>query len=367
MTAGAIRVAVLRERSGLTALEPEWDRLLEAGGGTPFQSHAWATAWLDTMGRDVEPMVATFTDGDRLVGIAPFCRRPDGLITLVGYPQNDYGGFLLDPSAGEGVSAELAALLAGWQRGRHRILVEQLPEGHPAWRTLLPPLAATGVPWSLVPGDPCPAFTIGDPQSARAAYARLGISRWINWLRRRGDLAFSVEETPAGVATRLEALIAQHIERWEGTSTPSPFKDPHLGAFHRAFTAGMAAHGWARMATLTLSGEPLALMLFLEREGVFHLYKASYNTAYRQGSPGKVILHFLLEHAIERGARELDFTRGDEGYKNHFCNLVRRNHHLVIHRTRLEKGLAEARLALARSGRLRAALRKPPLPDQAGG
>ncbi len=345
MTRVASRTLVT-DLKAVEALQPDWDRLLAAGGGTPFQSHDWVVSWLEAFADETEPLVITVPGDQGLDAILPLCRRGRGSLTFAGHPQNDYGGWVADPGR-SGALEKLAEALAAL--GGRGLLLDQLPERHPAWRGLIEPLARTRAVWSLAPADLCPAMLLEDPAAARDLYSKRRVANWTNWFERRGRLVFRVEEDAERSGALLETLFAQHMRRWDGTDTPSAFRDPRMQAFYRAFVARMMPKGLVRIAVLSLDDAPVALLLFLCRDGVYHLYKSAYDVAYHNRSPGQVLLRCLLEHALEESAREMDFTRGGEGYKHRYCNLVRRNHRLVLYPDRPRKWAAEARRRLAAS------------------
>lgn len=339
-------VTVVSDLNALAELEPEWNRLFETGGGTPFQTYDWVRSWFEAFADEVEPYVIVVPGSGGLGGIAPLCLRDGGLVTFAGHPQNDYGGLLVDPGQ-PGVYEEIARVMAALSIGARGLLLDQLPEGHPSWRGLIEPLRRTRAPWSGMPADPCPAMLLDDAQAARQLYGKRHIANWTNWFERRGRLAFAVESDVARGAMLLETLFAQHQRRWEGSATPSAFRDPRMQTFYREFVARMMPKGRVHIAVLSLDDAPVALYLILHHDAVFYLYKPSYDVEYGQKSPGQVILRYLLEHALENGVRELDFTRGDEPYKVRFCNTVRRNHRVVVYRNHPRKWVADARRRLA--------------------
>lgn len=345
-------VTVVSDLNALAELEPEWNRLLAAGGGTPFQTYDWVQSWFEAFAGQVEPRVIVALGSPGLTAIAPMCLRDGRLVTFAGYPQNDYGGVLVDPEQ-SGVYEELAGVVAALGARGRGVLLDQLAEGHPAWRGLIGPLESTRALWSLTPVNPCPAMVLDDPSAARALYAKSNMTRWTNWFKSRGRLAFGVENDPAAGARLLETLFAQHLQRWDHSATPSAFHDPRMQAFYRGFVHRMMPKDLVRIAVLSLNDAPLAILLFLHLDGVFYLYKASYDIEYGRKSPGQVILRFLLDYALESGAREIDFTRGSESYKNRFCNVVRYNHRLVIYPNRARKWAADVRRRLAASPTLR--------------
>src|SRR5688572_30715460 len=69
-TAGTVTWQVVTDRAGLSRLEAKW-RSMEGQwqGGTPFQTFAWCSHWLEHRGKHYSPFVMVRPDG---AVIAPF-------------------------------------------------------------------------------------------------------------------------------------------------------------------------------------------------------------------------------------------------------------------------------------------------------
>ena len=77
-------------------LEPVWNTLLaDSGTDTIFLSFEWITAWLEWIGRDVEPWVLVAKDASgEVVGIAPLMVRARR-VEFIGAPNSDYSDFIV--------------------------------------------------------------------------------------------------------------------------------------------------------------------------------------------------------------------------------------------------------------------------------
>jgi CelD/BcsL family acetyltransferase involved in cellulose biosynthesis len=62
-------------------------------------------------------------------------------------------------------------------------------------------------------------------------------------------------------------------------------------------------------------------------------YKPSFDINYSKCSPGKVLIKYLIEYAINNGVDELDFTVGDEKFKSHFANEKKKNVQIKIYKS----------------------------------
>jgi CelD/BcsL family acetyltransferase involved in cellulose biosynthesis len=128
----------------------------------------------------------------------------------------------------------------------------------------------------------------------------------------RGKVAFEVETEPAAVAAKMDVLFemmrASHDRK-------AGFLTPQMEAFFRDVGATFAGLGIARLCTLTLDGDPAAMLLAFENETDVFLYNSGYAPALAAFAPGLVSKALALRDAIERGKTTFDFLRGEEEYK----------------------------------------------------
>lgn len=368
--APALGVEVLESIEAVGALQGEWDALFaRCTDRNPFLGFDWAISWLGSVGASVRPLVIVVREEARVRAIAPLCVNESRVLTFIGYPQSDYADFILDRDADPASVLELVLAEVFSRRASWRVAVlDQLGEERSSVSALREALIRGGYPFRYEKGDACAAMDLGDPKAATKQYSKSNMSNYINWYRRNGDFRFEVIEDEAVALDRLESLFEQHIERWNGTSTPSSFLRAGMKEFYRDFFRRMHPKGHVRICALRLDEGFLALYLYFELDGVMYMYKPTYNREYSKRSPGQVILRLLLDVALERGVREMDFTRGDEGYKHRFTNLTRQNGRVTVYADRwalrratlvhdlMHTKVADLLLRNARSRRLKEAL-----------
>lgn len=329
--ARGIEVRVFRTVEDFQSLRADWEELYaRRPRRNPFLTFEWADAWLRVFGREVDIRTIRVRADDSALAIAPLCRRGNGDLTFIGYPQSDYSDILIGDRAEEAVDAVLSELakMKDWRR----VVLDQLPSEQSELGLLVSRLNEGDWSFLLEHSDPCPAMTLEDLEAARRLYDKRNIRTYTNWYRKQGSLRHAIYADPDSGSSHLEQLFTQHIERWQGTATPSYFRDERMRAFYRTFFAPMAREGWARLAVLELEEEVLATYLFFIMDNTMSMYKTSYNRSYMSRSPGQVILKVLFDYAAENGVREIDFGRGDEGYKDRFSNLIRQNERLILYR-----------------------------------
>jgi CelD/BcsL family acetyltransferase involved in cellulose biosynthesis len=337
---GKIESFWVRSAREFRQLESAWAQLLaRIPDHSPFSTFDWYCSWIDAYAIDMEICTLAAASNAQIVGIAPLCVRPGGLVTFLAYPQNDYASLLVDPS----VPGVLEALLAGILSipvVYKRIVLDQIPEGSLQYDALAALLRRAGKPFRVELADACPAMSLSDVPAARALYYKRNINTYVNWYKKHTAFAYNVYTNTQIALQRLNDLFDQHINRWRGTSTPSDFSQEALRSFYRSFVSRMHPKGWIHFSSLTLDDTFLAFFLSFEYGRRLYLYKTSFNTAYTKRSPGQTLLRYLFDDAVSRQLTELDFCRGDEGYKGRFANVLRHNRRIIIYKRPMAKALA---------------------------
>ena len=94
----------------------------------------------------------------------------------------------------------------------------------------------------------------------------------------------------------------------------------------------LAEAGFLRFEELWLEGQCVASIYGLDDGQQFCYYNSGYDQAWKQASPGMVLLGLSIEAACERGVKRYDFLRGDESYKFDWANATRATVQVTIAR-----------------------------------
>src|SRR5262245_29880878 len=117
-TARPVSWQVVTERGAVSRLEDPW-RSMESRwqGGTPFQTFAWCSQWLEHRGKQYSPFILVSSDG---AVIAPFATTTVGgmrVLRLIGTGDSDYLGLATSMPAAQAwrtVIAELHDRQGAW-------------------------------------------------------------------------------------------------------------------------------------------------------------------------------------------------------------------------------------------------------------
>jgi CelD/BcsL family acetyltransferase involved in cellulose biosynthesis len=318
-----LTVREVRRLGDLAALEPGWERLLDAcPHATVFATPQWLLSWLEVFG-DADLRAMTVWRGRQLVGLAPFRldHRPGAgaVLGFVAPGVSDYHGVLAEPgSAGHETRAALLDQLAAAMRAGEIAAcdLDQLPADEP-----LADVETPGLTRAVESRAVCPYVLLPATRAALAAQLprRLGarVERCLRRLRRVG--AAEITRADAGsVDLAMDAFFKLHAAA------------PELRRFHMLVARRMLVAGRLRLHVLWFDGSPAAIVYALRHRQRVFSYLGGADPRLASYSPGLIILHEAMASALEEGAREIDLLRGDEPCKQTFGARERRNRRLIL-------------------------------------
>jgi CelD/BcsL family acetyltransferase involved in cellulose biosynthesis len=307
--------------AAMAALERDWKRLHQlARPLNPFLSWEWQSSWAAVPTHRVRPLVvAEPLPSGGLAGLLALQRARRYGLTQLEFLGQGAGGdeldCLLHPDAPEGVAQRLWA--AALQRCRWDLLrLESLAEGGTAACAEALPNASVALAGEWLPYLRLPA-RFDDFLAAQSANFRAEVRRRRRALFRRLPQArLECAQSPAAVAEALEALCRLHQLRRRQQGGRGIFT-PATRRFHRHATAGFAASATMHTRVYLLRDGRAAIAAlygFQARERFFY-FQSGFDPAYREHSPGTVLLSAVIEDCIARGLAQFEFLRGEEGYK----------------------------------------------------
>jgi len=337
VTTGHRRLPLLErlDRGRALSLAGEWDHLVaESGSGSAFLSWAWVGAWLDTLGRDADLEIVSARDplDGNLLGVAPFFvqehrRAGIGYRTLRVVGNGPAAPDHLDmPVLADRVD-EIAPLL--WEavdRNRRWDVVDL--DGVSATGALARTILRRTGDRDEVEPIPCPYLPLDGGWEAVQARMSRGHRNNIERYRRKLDaeadgvserLVVSerdLELTMSRLADMHQAVRSDHGER-------GAFADAQVVAFHREVARRMLAAGRLRLWRLDVGGRTIAAIHCFRYADTVAFYTTGFDAAWSSYGPGRRIMATAIRGAIDDGATEFDFLRGDESYKGSWGVEVR--------------------------------------------
>jgi CelD/BcsL family acetyltransferase involved in cellulose biosynthesis len=207
---------------------------------------------------------------------------------------------------------------------------------------------------------PCPALSIsGKQQDVRRLIAKYSVRRPLNWFSKRGQVRFRHVTSLPEIEASLPTFFDQHVRRWAKVGKGSLFRDPLQRRFYAALARAGHESGWLFFSSVDVDGEPIAFHFGFDYGHVVTWYKPAFEPDYADHSPGMVLIHQLIEDALRRDRKEIDFTVGDESFKERFANVHRSNVFVSAYRSHMvwwgAVAIREARRTL---GKLRRKIRR---------
>ena len=392
MPGDALGVRVVTDVAGLDALRPDWERLAAAdpSAGT-FNGWSWNRTWWrhyghlgelrvvvvelprsSATGRDsAGPNESAGSDrtmgAGRVVGIAPFYHartrvlrvlhpRTLRLIGTGGDTSPDDVDMLAEPRHADAAARAVCDRLFE-PSGARRLLLEHVPASSAMLR-------AIEACWLDRPRGGRPVRTVerravaalpGSAETWRAGLSR-NSRKHLARRRRRADGLGRIEyrhaRTPAEIDAAFAELVRLHRARHASRGEAGSFASDAYVGFHRELMGELLERDELVLVSLTLDGRTIGVEYAFRCAGTVALFQTGFDPALEAASPGHLMVSHVIEDAIGRGARTVDFLRGDYPYKASYASDERRS-------VTLDGPLRPTRLSPIRLAALRRARRRP--------
>jgi CelD/BcsL family acetyltransferase involved in cellulose biosynthesis len=338
-----VRVRPIERFDGLEALAGEWNALAErAQTSTIFQTYEFHASWWTACAANARPRVLVAEADGRVLGIAPLVLVEASLfgtkrrvLQFIGARSFDYTDFIAPADRGDVLAALVAATIA--QSDYDVLYLRDIPSESPSIGMLETLAGEHRRAIDVRTLYPAPTRIFNDAAADRQLPQKKSLKRHYNALRKRGRVEFRNCQAAAEVAGYLETFFEQHVARRDATQSPSVFVDPAQRELFRELVRRIAPRSWLLFSVLLLDDKPVAMHFGFEYGGRLTWYKPSFDLAYARESPGEVLIKYLLEYALERKVRELDFTIGEEAFKYRFANHTRYNCAVRVYRRGFER------------------------------
>lgn len=292
----------------LAALPPEMHR-------TSFQHPTWADCWFAVDGRAARKTVAAVVecrDSGRPLFVLPLILDTLGAAAYwapLDFGVSDYNASLAAPDF-RPTASEMRTIwmrvVAALPDDAAFLLIDKVPadidDRHEPLADL-PDLRRSHVirhPLKLDIDYP----TLRDTRFSQSMVRSLARKR--RKLERKGDFRFEVT-TGAEAAPALERLLTWRDERYG--------ENPAVADFYRRL---VAAGEPVRVMWLSLDGAPISACFGIVEPHAFRLLALGHDDAFKNWSPGLLVIEDAIAWASARGLTEFDFTIGSEAYKFDF-------------------------------------------------
>ena len=311
--------------SDIEPIRSRWEAIEVSGVSTPFQSYAWISALLQTVGRsfDVELHVVIVKDrrtGEDLM-LLPLVRRRARLLRFLEIPDfsvSDYNSSII----GRSIVLDKVRVAEVWDAA-----MRALPPSDVLYLQKIPQiLSDVANPLVGLKGfrEECySSWQLALPenlteleQKTLSSATRRQIRRRTRQLEEAGDLSYVVPDTEAERLALFAVLREQRQSRFVALGRNNVLASPAHSQFYDLILQSgfdpevLTVHG------LKVGDETIATAFGLYWQKRFYLLMSTMASGnWLELSPGIVMIWKLIAHMHARGCRTFDFTIGDEPYK----------------------------------------------------
>lgn len=335
---GPVPPLELERCADLAAAAGPWAELA-AAVETPFQRHDWLSLWWSHVGREdgVEPAVVVGRDptGRARLLLPLGITRAGGVRRLhwLGGVLSDYGGPVVDPALAP------ALLGPGFPALWDRVLAVLPRVDVVHLERLLPTVAGQPSPFGALGWAPNPSAshqaTVDRPWEAFYAdrcssKTRSGHRRKLRKMEKQGPVRLARVTAPAERAVVLPAAFANKSAHYRQLGVRDHFAD----ARYQDLFSELADRpdSPVHLSALWVGEELWATHLGMVHHDTLYVLFPGYvrSEAAARCSPGAALVRWLMAEACADPAlATVDFTMGDEDYKDRWCDRTTAMHDLV--------------------------------------
>jgi CelD/BcsL family acetyltransferase involved in cellulose biosynthesis len=327
--------------------EPLWRAWQSAAHSSVFQTVDWCKHWMQTCGQNVTPQIVYGLDADgNFAFLLPFCIE-GRCLKWMGQDYLIYGYGVYSDWALSDVGQQWfdrnAPTLVRLDSRVNRIDLQHMPDMLHGHRTPLLSLANCEDP-----DTSCILNLSTDYESLfaqkRSASTRAGIRNRDKRLAQLGDLKFEVLAGDDKAHFALEELLHDQAARLAENGIGNPVDPSYRKLLHRWLDADV---GILRIMRLSIDDKSVASLLMMhQKDSALFLMVSLGGEVGRKFSPGDLALRKTIEHTIQQGYKQFDFSLGALGYKAAWTDVVVRHFHVT--RAIRSGGMPKAGMHLAK-------------------
>lgn len=173
--------------------------------------------------------------------------------------------------------------------------------------------------WTISDAEACPVLVL--PVSYDEYVRSLGknmreqIKRYPKRLEKEFKVEYQLADSDDAVQSALTDLFKLHGARWRQRGQTGVLATARRQKFHRAVCAAFFNKDYLRLWTLRCNGAPACVLLNYVYNRKYYFFIGGFDPDLMRWSVGTCLFAQVFKSAIEEGATEFDFLRGEEEYK----------------------------------------------------
>jgi CelD/BcsL family acetyltransferase involved in cellulose biosynthesis len=330
-----MKLEIVRDEAGFKALEPDWDRLLDASSThTPFLAWDYVRLWWEICQKDYKLCIGVVReDAGTVLGIAPFVIGGDrgdsrqhlrhlGFMNGLGEVQGERLDLLVPAGQEAEVTPLLASVISQTSAAWDVVRLNKVPEESPNHSLLLKEMNHAGVDAGVLNQSHCRILhlkpTWAEFEKEVGGKFRDNIRRYWGRLQEQHDgqvaCDFSAEKA-------IEHFFRLHAMHWpDGVSS---FLRPAVRRLHEQLIRRWLPTGRILMPFIVIEGDPVSSIYALCHRGEVLIYQLGWDKRYASLSVGNLGVRACLNEALQRGQDLADFLPGEYRYKRDWSSRSR--------------------------------------------
>ena len=316
-------------------LRNQWNALVR-GMERPevFYTWEWASAVDRAYRASLKPLLLLAHDGEALVGAAALATdSPEKQISFLAGTTADYCDFIC-PSE---YRAEFVGAAFGELAKLHLPLLRlaNLPADSTTARILKGAAGQHGYLVFSRPAYQCARIRLGTPAERQTLKQSVGKRKafryYLKGLEKTGPVTVDHLTEWNTVQANLPRFVEAHVARFHAGGRASNLVSAERQAFLAALAELLSGAGWLVLTRLLAGDEPVAWNYGFEFAGSWFYYQPTFDSRWRQFSPGFCLLTKMVERACDHPEIHLlDLGLGEEDYKDRFANGHRQTLHATV-------------------------------------
>lgn len=317
-----------------------WNSLIKDNEtNTIFQTYEWFHAWWNSYGNKHQLVFLTAYYKSKIIGFAPLmvCKEAfsQRVVRFVGDSNTDYCDFVTSKNRLKTIDEFIRYLYSGKVKWTSIVLLN-IPDYSTSISCLRTISHKKSYNIQIKSPVPAPVLLIKENKNNAGKLSnKYSVKRHIKKISSHGKLNFNNYYTKNEILNHINNFFVQHIDRYKLKGKNSQFTHEINKEYFIDIVNALSPNKWLIFSILSLDNNPIAYHFGFEYNNKLIWYKPSFNIKYKDFSPGSIMLKHLIDHSVLNDLDELDFTIGDEAFKDRFSNHIRYNYNVIINRSRI--------------------------------
>jgi CelD/BcsL family acetyltransferase involved in cellulose biosynthesis len=324
-----ITVTIIKSVEEFRSLQNEWEAILQSNSlKSIFLTWDLLFTWWNHYGRPEDLWILQARAGGELVGIAPLMmtqRRKRGknfrVLQTLGTPHVDVGGFLIKADSQDALKAICQFILE--QSGAWDMLeLNEFQQEHPQSKLIVDFFNNAGTGLATEKNSHYYLPVAGEWDNFFRSLSR-NLRKDINRRMRRAEEAADLkfERVRSADITNNHLDIIFNLN--EKGNFPDLYRTENDRAFHRDLIDMFRNRQMVEIYIVYLDNIPAAFQYGFIYDNRYEDWRGSMDLQYRLLSVGKLLLCHSLKDRFDDKIKEVDFLRGDYGYKEEWEPQIR--------------------------------------------